>query len=255
MTNGNAPKKTLEEILAEMIASSDEPDPPRYDETALKKVKNLLAEMTQNSSRLLTLCREEMELLEREPYLIHGSYPRQSFVEKVAAALVEIEELLYFNSNVTVYDDYQIRQYFHSHRRKSTEPVAIHISEERIIVRMPYLPAKYKSAKDLCNQLLAAKIYHTKNFPSWSYWHASYYHVFPSATADIPKDVDNYSYKRTNDILAFALGSCDNARRFTMSMATIFTDKIEPGTYIEITPNSSNFGDFFITSLGVFNEP
>ena len=234
-------KKSLEEIMAEISLSSEEPEVPLYDEFAVRKVTAMVEQIAEEGRRLIEVCSAELKVLEEMPYLIHGSYPRKDFIEKVTAPLLEIEENLYFHSNLTVYDEFEIARYLHTNRTRDTEPVEIYQGEDCVLIRMPYLPAKYKSVRNLCNQLLAAKIYHTPSLPTWSMWQANYYHIFPTSTSTIPKDVDNYDYKRTNDILSYAFGTSDNALRFSMSMTTIFTDEIDPGSYIEITPKSLNF--------------
>lgn len=240
MAKKNAKKiKSLEEILEEIRLSSYEPEVPPYDEVSWQKVIRSVDELVSIGDKIQAICQEEPNILTDKPFLVNGPYLRQEFAERLSAALVEMEEILYLHTNTTSYDRFEISRFIGSNKKKNHEPVAIHIEEALILIKMPYLPKKYNGAVDVCNQLLAAKIFNTPDFPIWPKWAANYYHVFPTNLASISKDVDNYEYKRTNDILAYALGSSDNALRFSMSMTTVFTDKIAPGTYIEIVPKSS----------------
>lgn len=241
--------KSLEEILEEIITSADEPDVPRYEDQYWQMAIKYTDEIVEQAKRILAICEAEPELLTQKPFLAFGPYLRSEFAEKLSAALLEIEEMIYMYTSASTFDSFETGRYIGSNKKKNIELVAIRMLEKRILIRMPYLPKKYNGGKDICNQMLAAKIFHYKDFPVWQQWRADYYHVFPTGTSNIPKDVDNYEYKRTNDILAYALGSSDNACRFSMSMTTLFTDKITPGTYIDITPKNSENADFLTTDF------
>lgn len=84
--------------------------------------------------------------------------------------------------------------------------------------------------------MLAARIHLCPNFPRWQFWHADFIHVYPIKFAGVPKDVDNYNYKRTIDVIAFAMRTTDDAIHFDMAMSTVFRDDYKAGVYIEITP-------------------
>ena len=242
--------RSLEEIMQE-ISASEEKNDTSCSPLAFSQVLQVTEELARKSHKVHSLCTAEPDVITENPQLLQGAYLRQDFTERLSAALLEMEEILFSHGTISTYDTFEVSRYLSAHKNCQYEPVSIHIEKSRILIRMPYLPKRYGGAKDLCNQMLAAKIYHTENFPKWPKWKAKYYHVFPTATADIPKDVDNYEYKRTNDILGFALGTCDNALRFSMSMTTVFTDKLAPGTYIEVTQKSSENIDFLKEAFAV----
>lgn len=114
---------------------------------------------------------------------------------------------------------------------------ALLVEKDRITIRLPALQSRYSGNEDPYSQMLAATLSRYPNFPQWPIWHASYIHVFPTSYTGPVRDVDNYDYKKCNDVLAFALCTSDSAVRFDMSMTSVFSDRYKPGTYIQITPN------------------
>ena len=121
-----------------------------------------------------------------------------------------------------------------------------------LLVYMPYMPSRYNNGKTIVNEVLSLKLARCTHLPSWEYWRADFYHVYPSSAPFAPKDVDNYNYKRTIDLLALALRTTDNAARFSMSAQSVFDDSVPPGSYIEISEKSSVFSDFPNSFLGLF---
>lgn len=122
----------------------------------------------------------------------------------------------------------------------ATDTVEIQISGDMAVIKMPYLPKRGTSAHSLANDLLLARFSGMKGLPKWEACHMEVYHVFPSFVYGVAKDVDNYDYKRTIDLLAFFFGFADTARTFTLGLQTVFTDDLESGAYIEITPMDVN---------------
>ena len=116
------------------------------------------------------------------------------------------------------------------------DQVALWIEPDRITIRLPHLPHRYKGNQDAVAQMLAAKLHLCTNFPRWEHWHADFIHLFPPDYSKVPKDVDNYCYKKAIDVIAYALRTSDNAEHFDMSMTSICTDDYLPGVYVQITP-------------------
>lgn len=247
-------KKSIEEMLEGILKAPDEPEVYCNPES-WEAVNQILDEMLQYGSEIRKICRKEARLISYSPYLALEPYLRQEYFETLSTALVRLEEMLYLHTNVTTFDRAKLNAFFSASKGKNAAPVLIHVEKNRIFIKMPYLPRKYNGAKDICNQLLSVKLFSLKDFPVWAEWNAKYYHVFPTSIKEIPKDVDNYEYKRTNDILAYALGSSDNAFRFSMSMTAVFTDDIAPGTYIEVTPKSSENIENLISVFGQQEGP
>lgn len=115
----------------------------------------------------------------------------------------------------------------------------IWVEGDRVTIQMPTLPSRYAGNDDPFNQMFAAKVSACPNFPKWSSWHATFFHVHPvKGNGQSLRDVDNFDYKKTIDIIATAMHTSDSAHRFDMSMTTVFTDDYTPGVYIEIIPKS-----------------
>lgn len=115
----------------------------------------------------------------------------------------------------------------------------IWVEPDRVTIRMPAIPMRYAGNEDPYNQILAAKLLEVPNFPQWQAWHVSFIHVYPIKNQGyILRDVDNYDYKKTIDVIACAMHTSDCATRFDMSATTTFTDDFERGVYIEVTPKN-----------------
>ena len=121
--------------------------------------------------------------------------------------------------------------------------VDVRVEPDRIFVRMPLLPPRDAgglSELGAANTALMAKLM-AYDLPKWEKWQASFCHTFPSDFPTSPKDVDNFSYKRTLDVLALMLGQSDSAEVCTVLQSCRIDDSMPPGTYIEITEKSSDF--------------
>ena len=109
---------------------------------------------------------------------------------------------------------------------------------DRIAIRLPSLPHRYRGNQDWVAQLLSAELHMCSDLPHWHVWHADFIHLYPTNLKCIPKDVDNYSYKKVIDVIAFYLRTSDDALHFDMSMTTVYSDNYEPGVYVQITPTT-----------------
>lgn len=237
--------KSLDDFLTELKGTDPEPEHKLYEEQNARAIQEVLTEINIVMRKVVDLCEQEIQLIQAEPFWIQGMYLREEFTTKLTSLMLQNEETIYCYSSTGSFDAFKAGSFIHNSRGKGDENlVSLRIMEDRIYIKMPHLPKRYHGSTDLCNQVLAAAVYNSISFPTWANWTANYYHIFPADLASVPKDVDNYSYKRTNDILAYALGSCDNAFRFNMSMHTFFTDEIPPGTYIEILPKNLENIDF-----------
>lgn len=118
------------------------------------------------------------------------------------------------------------------------DTIAIWVEPFQVTIRLPYLPHRYKGNQDAMAQLLAAKIHLCTSFPHWYNWHADFIHLCPAGKKSIRRDVDNYSYKKIVDVIAFGLRTSDDAAHFDMAMTSVFSDDYEPGVYIQIRPTT-----------------
>jgi len=160
-----------------------------------------------------------------------------SFAKKVAAKLTTVERLLYLYSDAHRFDRRETLHYITAHRRDNTGIIEIQTAPNRVVIRMPYLP-KRNTTRSIVTDALAAKLFNERDLPKWEACVVTFCHVFPGSTRRIPKDADNYEYKRTIDLICHAFGISDCPLTFEYTMRTVFTDQLDPGTYIEIQPKS-----------------
>lgn len=117
------------------------------------------------------------------------------------------------------------------------EAVDIQLSQDSCLIKMPHIPATKNSGYHMAEDLLWDKLTRTDNLPKWKSCHAAFCHVYPMSVKQMPKDVDNYDYKRTIDILSCIFGFPDCPEFFSMEMTSFFSDNIPYGTYILLNPN------------------
>lgn len=164
------------------------------------------------------------------------------FSATLEKTLTKTENLLFTYQEHSALNPYDVWEYILTHQEPNCSNYGLNILDESITIHIPYLemPHRTQGGNSLVERVLATLI--RKNIdrlPNWYNWQAKFFLVFPASTKQFPRDVDNYDYKRIIDLIAFGLGSSDNAIHFAMSSETIFTDKITSGVFIEITPRSS----------------
>lgn len=168
--------------------------------------------------------------------------PRQllshSFASVLSHWVLHLEEILYRCSDIYSPKSAGEVNPLEASRYCQNETIQIAVSPTKIIIRMPHLPPR-TSRNSLVTEALASKLFHMTTLPRWPRCVVDFYHVYPTDIPKMPKDVDNYAYKRTIDLLMFALQSSDCATAFRDSRQTIFTDVYPQGTYIIICPESS----------------
>lgn len=110
--------------------------------------------------------------------------------------------------------------------------IEIEMNADQVLIRMPHIAARKEPRYRLPEDLLAAKLASLRNLPKLGQCHATFCHVYPSSVSSMPKDVDNYYYKRVIDLLAYTFGFSDCPMTFSMSMESFVSDTVAPGTYI-----------------------
>lgn len=211
--------------------------------------KNELSEQTQRSIEVLTslldasnqiqaATQKELELTSDNLRLLNQSLVHDDFVVQIESLLDRFCETLYFFVATGRFCSRDKWCPIPSNSKK-TDGIEIRVYEDLAVIHMPYIPGKYRGNYSIINERLESALRQCKTFPKWKRWKAEFIHVFPTKTKWIPRDVNNYDYKRTVDVIALAMRADDNCLDFEMAMRAIFSDKIAPGTYIEISPNCS----------------
>lgn len=220
--------------------SLDEPTqqgkPPAQAE--IPPIMDVLKEIQTELETALYACKKEQEKLNRGEVDANEALPA-TYAYNASMSVIRLERLLYTYTDTARFNRFSVWQYINAHKKTNCEKVGLQISDDLIIFRIPYLPRRHCGNNAVVNHMLAAKIFQHTGFPKWQCWTAVFHHVYPTNTKDIPRDIDNYDYKKTIDLIAYALGASDNAFCFDMSMRTVFTDNLTRGVYIEVRPKSS----------------
>lgn len=231
------------EMLDVAAETASEPDltalPPSEEDIAA--VLQVLTSMESYCRDMADKCTATIEAVKTgQENIVNGSLPK-SFSDFMTRTLLSVEGFLYRYADISQFDFNAIRKYNSRKRTGDCSNVSIQYYENKVVIRIPFLPKRNYGNKSVVNQMLAAKLFEETSFPKWERWSAVFYHVYPTKTTKIPRDVDNYDYKKTIDLIAFALGTNDNACNYDMKMTTVFTDKLDSGVYIEVTPKSLEF--------------
>ncbi len=166
---------------------------------------------------------------------LHVTYARS-----LANALYKLELLLYEYSSNSRQRYTSFGKHLADTEEEGVCSIQIHVHEDRVMFRMPHLPQRsYKH--DLVNIALTSKIYTVYNYPKWGHVTMEFCHVYPKSVHWMPCDNDNYLYKRTIDLICSAMRLSDSPATMDLVKRTVFTDKLPSGTYITITPKSSEF--------------
>ena len=215
---------------------------------ASKELAGVLEKISRKLETLLTQTKVEQEIQEITGFGVTSNALPEDYAHKLTLGLLSLDSLLnqYCQCNFfSALDLAAIRRAGQDEElvREADEQIEIQQTDSMVLVHMPYLPGKrnpqFSGFPSVVTDLLGAKLLHYSGLPKWPACHANFFHVFPSGLSSMPKDVDNYDYKRTIDLLAMAIGFSDCASSFSMAMQCVFTDNLAPGTYIEITPKSS----------------
>lgn len=189
--------------------------------------------------RMLLVTRELQQRREKHTAK-PGDQPLQvKYAQTLAGALYRLEQLLYEYSSYS-------RQQYTSFGKSLAElnedgicSIEIHVHEDRVMFRMPHLPTRTQK-HDLVNIALTSKIYKILNYPRWAKVTMEFCHVYSTGKKWQTSDNDNYSYKRTIDLICNAMRLSDSAASMDLVKRTIYTDELPSGTYVTITPKSSD---------------
>lgn len=117
-----------------------------------------------------------------------------------------------------------------------SDTIRVIVDDGAVLIRMPHIAPTKQKPHSLPEDLLLAKLTSEKELPRFSECHATFCHVYPKKRSQLPKDVANYDYKRTIDILGSIFGFSDCSATFSLSLESILSDSLIPGTYILLEP-------------------
>ena len=153
----------------------------------------------------------------------------------LATAAHKADDMLWdFNSRYPVPRSHTLQAIAQTPAIASKIPKLLCSTEEKVIIWVPRLPNKRASPHNLLTTELRDFL-HDAQLPHFERWHCLFLHIHSAGSGVGVKDVDNYEYKRTIDMLAFALRTKDSADYFSMTMRNYFSDTIPEGCYIYIT--------------------
>ena len=162
----------------------------------------------------------------------------------LSEAMLALQRLLYIYGDAKDANRTKLLQILASNPSKKEAAIEIRNGEDFSLIKMPFLPRRTNIQDKLLYDILAVKLLKEDALPTYRSCSLSFVHLYPTNLKLIPKDNDNYAYKRVIDLIAYACGFSDCPVTMDVSMRTVFNDEFEPGTYIEIHPKSSDFPDF-----------
>lgn len=161
------------------------------------------------------------------------------YFRKLAGLLKRLEKYLWAYCDTNHYNRYEALQFLTESKNKNTLCRCVKHTDDCLILHLPHLPHRSFSGRNIATESLAAYLFRHRDLPRWNRWHCEFLHVFPCQLSRLPKDVDNYGYKRVIDLLAFAMGVSDGAACCSLSMDAVFSDSVPEGCYIKVSPKSS----------------
>ena len=220
-------KMDIDTILTEMTEEdmkqlSREPDRCEYAANLMSELSGLLRQTSDDINNLL-----------KADSAFERSYIHQCW-DKAAANIHFAEQLLWKICDASWYNRNDALNGLTKNTTQCAPNIELFFHESTTIIKCPYLAIYKANPYMLTEDLLMAKLTQSKNLPHYKSAHVSFIHVYSTDDASIPKDVGNYYYRRTIDLLAVFFGFSDSAQCYSMSMSAIFSDAIEGGTYIFI---------------------
>lgn len=209
--------------------------PDRFKEESLQMIGILqeIRSLTENSlaatDALLSRC--------KETGMTNSTYAQaQDYWHQFAEAVCNLEQLLWIYCDESWFSRSALTKDLVSRKDLMGDSIELQIFQDHVLIRMPHIPATKKKNFTLAEEMLWAKLLINKNLPQWDQCHATFCHVYPTTVSQLPKDIDNYDYKRTIDILSYSFGFSDCPETFSMAMESMLSDDMPSGTYILLEP-------------------
>lgn len=192
---------------------------------------------TLQSIKQTTECLLNATIEELNAVTFSSSSSFQKYSSNLLKCVRKLSQILILCSNTATQDGYDFCISVANYD-PDADGIQLWVEDDCVTIRLPSLPHRYKGNQDMIAQLLAAKIHLCPQFPQWRIWHAEFIHLYPKKYKSIPRDVDNYNYKKVIDVIAYGLHTSDDAEHFDMAMTTVYSDDYELGVYVQITPTT-----------------
>lgn len=227
--------KAAMDIQADAAGSHHPVLPERFREeteqiiSILDEIRTLTSDAAAATDALLTRC--------KETGLNNSTYSQaQDYWYQLANDICSLEELLWIYCDESWFSRNALTRELVTRKDLMGDTIEIQICPDHALIRMPHIPATRKKNFTLAEDLLWSKLLMLRDLPQWDECHAAFCHVYPVSVSQMPKDIDNYDYKRTIDILSYSFGFSDCPETFSMSMESMLSDDIPSGTYILLEP-------------------
>lgn len=229
-----------EQSLDESPALPTTPSQPTSILEQTAATGNSIAQLLQRTmQRLEDVMQRQSDRAERTGVPLPENVFSHELVSLLSGLISKLTEMLWLYCDHTHTSRYDILERVLAHQADPPLCRLIDQSDDCLILWLPSLPHRSVRGFTTVTESLAVLLYQTPSLPKWPRWECSFVHVFPASHARMPKDVDNYAYKRVIDVLSFAMGVSDGAGSFSLSTSTVFTDEIARGVYVLVEPKSS----------------
>lgn len=218
------------------------------DSKVLIEVLEAIVELLRNAQQITEAQISEITARSKTNRRIHAS---PEFFASLALNVYKLEQLLWVYCDAAWLRKKDMLRTLLADDDLLERSVKVLVKNDIVLIRMPHIAPVKQKPHTLPEDLLLTKLSGTTDLPRFSECHATFCHVYPKKRNQLPKDVANYDYKRTIDILGSIFGFSDCAATFSLSLESILSDSYVPGTYIMLEPkNQQKFKKSLLSELG-----
>lgn len=229
----------MDAVMANTQSITSDPHHPSLSARFLEEAHQIIGTLDQ----ILTISRNAAAATDallarcKETGLTNSTYAQaQEYWFQLADTVYKLEQLLWIYCDESWFNRSSLTKELTCRKDLMGDSIEILIRSDFALIRMPHIPATKKRSYTFAEELLWAKLFMQKDLPQWNVCHATFCHVYPTAISQMPKDIDNYDYKRTIDILSYYFGFSDCPESFSMTMESMLSDELPSGTYISLEP-------------------
>lgn len=181
----------------------------------------------------LKLCQNQRPVVQKKKAEKKAVCLSESFFDQFTRKLVKLEHAL--AGIAPAYGSTYVQMITDIARAEDFELVQVVLSDNSILISMPYLPPRNITKVHMYADLLAGKLA-SLELPKWPCWQAEICQVYSPANIRCARDVDNSDYKHLIDILVIYLGGSDAAGCFGMTIDAQVSNTLPGGTYVKVSP-------------------